>query len=178
MVEEPEQPLTRRQQYRTIKVACTCGREIRRNDLNAHLMTYQHVRLSNGVDPQVEPANIMVRCSCGFEVAKNHMTQHLESERHKEGADPEKIDCECGCTFKNQKCYKHHLKTEKHTIMLNNGGDLKAYQKLIVRRGVITDCKNNMKKLDENSDEWKMQSRLLKRLEEEMSMWLRSWQTS
>ena len=134
MVEEPEQPLTRRQQYRTIMVACTCGREIRRNDLNTHLMTYQHVRLSNGVDPQVEPANIKVRCSCGFDVAKNQMTRHQESERHKEGANPEKIDCECGCTFKNQKSYKHHLNTEKHTIMMENGGDLKAYQNIIASR--------------------------------------------
>ena len=52
----------------------------------------------------------------------------------------EPIVCECGCTIRNQCNYNRHLKTDKHKIMLENGGDYKAWALTYARNQFIRDC--------------------------------------
>ena len=111
------------------------------------------------MEQQTAPRNVKVMCSCGFEVAIYQMNLHLNSERHEEGADPEGVVCECSCVLKNRREHRKHLKTEKHTIMLNNGGNLKACLDLQSLRGIITSYENKLKKLEHDTDEWNILNR-------------------
>ena len=67
---------------------------------------------------------------------------------------PERLICECGCTFKSKAYLRVHLRTEKHQFMMDNGGDLRAWEKTVVRRGIITEFVNKLAKLDEGTDAW------------------------
>ena len=68
---------------------------------------------------------------------------------------PERLICECGCTFKNKAYLQVHLRTEKHQFMMDNGGDLRAWQWMLARRGMITGLQNTLLKHDEGTGEWK-----------------------
>ena len=78
---------------------------------------------------------------------------------------PDRVTCNCGCTLKNQKYHKVHLGTEKHQFMLDNNGDLRAWQRMVVRRGVITDLRNALAKQTEGTMEWETAKRILEAYE-------------
>ena len=68
---------------------------------------------------------------------------------------PERLVCECGCTFKNKEMLRRHLRTEKHDVMMDNGGDLRAWQRMVARRGMITGLQNALLKHEEGTHEWR-----------------------
>jgi hypothetical protein len=67
---------------------------------------------------------------------------------------PERLICECGCSLKDKEMLRRHLRTEKHHVMMDNGGDLQAWEKTVIRRGVITEFVNKLAKLAEGTDAW------------------------
>ena len=74
---------------------------------------------------------------------------------------PERLTCECGCSLKNKEILRRHLRTEKHEFMMDNGGDLKAWQRVVVRRGIITDLQHALAKHGEGTRAWEQTKRLL-----------------
>ena len=74
---------------------------------------------------------------------------------------PERLTCECGCTFKSQAYLKVHLCTEKHRFMMDNDGDLRAWQRVVARRGIIIDLHNALAKHEEGTDTWEQTKRWL-----------------
>jgi hypothetical protein len=80
---------------------------------------------------------------------------------------PERLICECGCTFKSKAYLKVHLRTEKHQFMMDNAGDLRAWEKTVIRRGIITEFVKKLAKLDEGTDAWARAKRSVDRYQTE-----------
>ena len=55
-------------------------------------------------------------------------------------SEKQTVACECGCKLRDKYTYNRHLKTDKHKIMLENGGDYKAWAFIYARNQFIRDC--------------------------------------
>jgi hypothetical protein len=73
-----------------------------------------------------------------------------------------RIVCDCGCTFIDKYKHQRHLGTDKHKIMLSNGGDYSAWVKINNRDISIKHSLYTLAHYDANSYQYKTAQLFLK----------------
>jgi hypothetical protein len=71
------------------------------------------------------------------------------------------VKCECGCTVKGKYAYQRHLKTDKHEIMMSNGGDYAAWSRAYGRMQSIRGCRFVIQNSDASSEQYLQAKRYL-----------------